>query len=335
VSDIRSKLALAEAEHRRLQKELAARPLPQAGPSVDDRLTWRKEKAAMEVEIKALRKDVEVRTKREEETTREMSSLKGIRGENERLKFGWSVMTDQYAELWDDFESGKKAWREEKQGFESERHELGAKVDILEAGLAAKTEDCEDQSNHIQLLQDERDLLSDMVDNIRADQMGSPSPEAQCSDEITPLSPMIDSSDLAHLLELTSTHTDLIREHASDLEPHILSLTASIMTLEQTLRETTITLTALQITNARLEAEYAESRLEHAPCAVTISQLRYEADQAQQITLVRDEELGEVRAELRNVEKKYERQVELVAKANENEARSTFALESLEEEIVQ
>jgi chromosome segregation ATPase len=309
--------------------------MPQAGPSVDERLTWRKEKAAMEVEIRALKKDVEARIKREEEVAREMSSLKGMRGENERLRMGWGVMTDQYAELWDDFESGKKAWREEKQILESNRRELGNMVDVLTAALAAKTEECEDQSRRIQQLRDERDLLSDMVDDIRVDQMGHPTFKAQSFDDLTPLSPTVDSSDLAHLLDLTSTHDDLIREHSSDLEPHILSLTASIMTLEQSLRETTNTLTDLQSTHARLEAEYAESRLEHAPCAVTISQLRYEADQAQQITLVREEELGEVRAELRDVEKKYERQAELVARANENDARSKFALESLEEEIVQ
>jgi chromosome segregation ATPase len=335
VSDIRSKLALSEAENRRLQKELAGRPIPQAGPSVDDRLTWRKDKAAMEVEIRALKKDVDARIKREEEVAREMSSLKGMRGENERLKVGWEVMTDQYAELWDDFESGKKAWREEKQILESNRRELGSRVDVLTAALAAKSEECEDQNRRIQQLRDERDLLSDIVDSIRADQMGHPTGKAQSFDDITPLSPILDSSDLAHLLDLTSTHDGLIREHSSDLEPHILSLTASIMALEQSLRETSNTLTGLQSTNARLEAEYAESRLEHAPCAVTISQLRYEADQAQQITLVREEELGEVRAELRDVEKKYERQAELVARANENEARSKFALESLEEEIVQ
>jgi len=309
--------------------------MPQVGPSVDERLTWRKEKAAREVEIKGLKKDVEGRMKREEEAAREMSSLKGMRGENERLKLGWEVVTDQYAELWDDFENGKKAWREEKQALESDQRQLVGTVDVLTAALAAKTEQCEDQSLQIQQLRDERDLLNDLVDNIRADQMGHPTIKAQSFDDLTPLSSMIDSSDLAHLLDLTVTHNDLIREHASDLEPHILSLTASIITLEQSLRETTNTLTSLQSTNARLEAEYAESRLEHAPCAVTISQLRYEADQAQQITLVREEELSEVRAELRDVEKKYERQAELVARANENEARSKFALESLEEEIVQ
>jgi chromosome segregation ATPase len=309
--------------------------MPQAGPSVDERLTWRKEKAAMEAEIRTLKKDVEVRTKREEEAAREMSSLKGMRGENERLRMGWGVMTDQYAELWDDFESGKKAWREEKQVLELDRRELGGKVDVLTAVLAAKSQECDDQSDHIRQLRDERDLLSDMVDTIRADQMGDPTINAQSLDEIIPLSPMIDSSDLASLLDLSTTHNYLIRDHSSDLEPHILALTASIMTLEQSLRETTNTLTGLQSANSRLEAEYAESRLEHAPCAVTISQLRYEADQAQQITLVREEELGEVRAELRNVEQKYERQAELVARANENEARSKFALESLEEEIVQ
>jgi chromosome segregation ATPase len=289
----------------------------------------------MEVEIKALKKDVEVKTKREEEAAREMSSLKGMRGENERLRMGWGVMTDQYAELWDDFESGKKAWREEKQALESGRRQLGGKVDVLTAALAAKSEECDDQIRQIRQLQGERDLLSDIFDNIRADQKGELTFNAQSFDNITPLSPMIDSSDFVHLLDLTTKHNDLIREHSSDLEPHILSLTASIMTLEQSLREATDTLTGLQSTHARLEAEYAESRLEHAPCAVTISQLRYEADQAQQITLVREEELGEVRAELRNVEQKYERQAELVARANENEARSKFALESLEEEIVQ
>jgi chromosome segregation ATPase len=289
----------------------------------------------MEVEIKALKKDVEARIKREEEAASEMSSLKGMKGENERLKMGWEVMTDQYAELWDDFESGKKAWREEKLVLELDRRELGGKVDVLTAALAAKSEECEDQSRRIRQLRDERDLLCDLVDNMRAVQMGHLTIQAHSSEDITPLSPTFDSSDLAHLLDLTSTHDDLIREHSSDLEPHILSLTASIMALEQSLRETTNTLTGLQSTNARLEAEYAESRLEHAPCAVTISQLRFEADQAQQITLVREEELGEVRAELRDVEKKYERQAELVARANENEARSKFALESLEEEIVQ
>jgi hypothetical protein len=309
--------------------------MPQAGPSVDERLTWRKAKAAMEVEIKGLKKDVEARTKREEDAAREMGSLKGVRGENERLRMGWRVMTDQYAELWDDFESEKKAWREEKLVLELERHELGGKVDALMAALAAKSEECEDQSHQIQQLRHERALLSSMVDNVRADQMGYPTISAQSFDDITPLSPILDSSDLAHLLDLTATHNDLIREHASDLEPHILSLTASILTLEQSLRETTNALTGLQSTHTRLEAEYAESRLEHAPCAVTISQLRYEADQAQQITLVREEELGEVRAELRDVEMKYEMQAELVARANENEARSKFALESLEEEIVQ
>ena len=285
--------------------------------------------------MKALKKDAEARTKREEEAAREMSSLKGMRGENERLKMGWGFMTDQYAELWDDFESGKKAWREEKQLLDIDRRELGGKVDILTAALAAKTEEFEDQGHHVRQLRDERDLLSDTVDNIRADQMSHPIIEAQLFDDITPLPPIIDSSDLAHLLDLTTTHNDLIRDHSSDFEPHILSLTASILVLEQSLRETTNTLTGLQSTHARLEAEYAESRLEHAPCAVTISQLRYEADQAQQITLVREEELGEVRAELRDVEKKYQRQAELVVRATENEERSKFALESLEEEIVQ
>jgi chromosome segregation ATPase len=289
----------------------------------------------METEIKALKKDVEARTKREAEAAREMSSLKGMRGENERLRMGWGVMTDQYAELWDDFESGKKAWREEKRTLEGDQRKLETSKALVEAALLSKAEECEDQCRQIQQLRDERDLLNHMLDNILADRMSKSSLEAESLDEITPLSPTFDSSDLAHLLDLTSTHDDLIREHSSDLEPHILSLTASIMALEQSLRETTNTLTGLQSTNARLEAEYAESRLEHAPCAVTISQLRYEADQAQQITLVREEELGEVRAELRDVEKKYERQAELVARANENEARSKFALESLEEEIVQ
>jgi len=306
--------------------------MPQAGPSVDERLNWRKEKAAIDAEIKALKKDAEARTKREEETARELSSLKG---ENERLKMGWDVLTEQYAELWDDFESRKKAWRDEKQLLESDRRQLGEKVDHLETALAAKIEESKDQSDRIQQLQAEQDLLSDMIDEIRADQIGYPTLKTLSLDEITPLSPMIGPSDIAHLLDLTSTHDDLIREHTSDLEPHILSLTASIMALEQSLRETTNTLTSLQSTHVRLETEYAESRLEHAPCAVTISQLRYEADQAQQITLVREEELGEVRSELRGVEEKYQRQAELVVRANENEARSKFALESLEEEIVQ
>jgi len=309
--------------------------MPQAGPSVDERLTWRREKAAMEAEMKALKKDVEARTKREEEAAREMSSLKGMREENERLRMGWGVMTDQYAELWDDFENGKKAWREEKRTLEVDQRDLKMSTALTEAALLAKAEECEGKCRQIQQLRDERDVLSDVIDRIRADQMGHPAFEAQFSDNITPLFPTFGSYDFAHLLDLTTTHTDLIRDHSSDLEPHILSLTASIMALEQSLRETTNRLTGLQSTHARSEAEYAESRLEHAPCAVTISQLRYEADQAQQITLVREEELGEVRAELRDVEKKYQRQAELVVRANENEARSKFALESLEEEIVQ
>lgn len=68
---------------------------------------------------------------------------------------------------------------------------------------------------------------------------------------------------------------------------------------------------------------------------MTLSQLRYEADQAQQITTVREEELSEIRAELRKSEERFQKQADLVVRANESEARSKFALESLEEEIVQ
>lgn len=289
----------------------------------------------MDAEIKALKKDVEARVRREEETVRDLSSLKEMRGENERLQMGWNVLTEQYAESCDASASEKKDWRQEKQVLESDRRELDSRVDVLNVALAAKLEESKDQSDQIQQLQAERDFLSVMIDEIRADQIGYPTLKTLSLDEITPLSPMIGPSDIAHLLDLTSTHDDLIREHTSDLEPHILSLTASIMALEQSLRERTNTLTSLQSTHVRLETEYAESRLEHAPCAVTISQLRYEADQAQQITLVREEGLGEVRSELRGVEEKYQRQAELVVRANENEARSKFALESLEEEIVQ
>jgi chromosome segregation ATPase len=335
VSDIRSKLALAEAENGRLKKELASRPLPLAGPSVDDRLTWRKEKAALESEIKLLKKDAEARSKRVEEAAKEGASLKELKGENERLKYGWGVMTDQYAELWEAHESGKTAWQREKQSLESEQRELNNRVNVAELGHAAKTEECEDQRQHIRQIRAERDILNDMFDAIRMNQLERVSLQIPCSDDISPLSPFLESSDIYNLLDLTTTHISLIQEYGSDLEPHILSLTASIMDLGQSLRETTHTLTTLQTSHARLEAEYADVRLEHAPCAVTISQLRYEADQAQQFTRVREEELDEVRAEMRKVEERFDRQAELAAKANEGEARSKFALESLEEEIVQ
>jgi len=335
VSDIRSKLALAEAENGRLKKELASRPMPQAGPSVDDRMTWRKEKAAMEAEIRALQKDVELRMKREEGVVREMEVLRGMQGENERLKLGWAVMTDQYAVLWDSFESEKKTWSEDMLSLESERRELSSRVLVLQDALHAESERTQDQQHHMRQLLAERDLLDEMVADLRTPGYESTSFHDPSFAGVESLAPILELSDMYSLLELTSTHNALVLEHGAEFEPHILSLTASVMGLEQSLREATYTLTTLEASHTRLEAEHADLRLEHAPCSLTISQLRYEADQACQTTLVREEELGEVRAEYLKLEDRYEKQIDMVAKAGENEARSKFALESLEEEIAQ
>jgi hypothetical protein len=337
VSDIRSKLALAEAENIRLKKELASRPIPQAGPSVDDRLTWRKERAAMEVEIRALKKEVETRSNKEEEAVKEIAMFKGVRGENERLKFGWGVMTDRYDDLHEMFECARKDWGMERKSLGSEVVELRSTTRHLESVLGEKEEECKDHLYRLDELRSERDCLSEVVDGLRATiiEVTTQDRHAPSTNEVAPLSPMVELSDVTAVLDLATGHSELIREQASELEPHILGFTASILHLEQSLRETASTLTTLQAAHSRMETEYGETRLEHASCAVTISQLRYDADQANQITAVREEELGEVRTELHKADEKREKQAELLVRAEENEARSKFAQESLEEEIVQ
>jgi hypothetical protein len=335
VSELRSKLALAEAENIRLKKELSTRPIPQAGPSVDEKLTWRKEKAAMDLEIRSLRKEVETRSKREEEAVKEMFLLKVVRGENERLKYGWGVMTDRYVDLYETYQFENKERKREKQAMESDISRLDRTVCDLEVALAAKEEERQDHQYYIDCIRTERDSLSEIIDVLRAGRIEQNPRETSPIDEMVPLAPMIELSDISNILDLTSSHTELAREQGSDLEPHILTLTASILHLEQSLRETTSALTTSQTAYHRIETEYAETRLEHASCAVTISQLRYDADQANQITAVREEELGEVRAELLKADDESARQADLLARAEESEARSKFALESLEEEIVQ
>ena len=289
----------------------------------------------MEAEIRALQKDVELRMKREEGTVKEMEVLRRTKAENERLKLGWGVMTDQYAELWDTFESEKKTWSEDKLSLESERRELCSRVLVLQDALHAETERNQDQQDHMRQLLAERDLLDEMVADLRTPGYESTSFHDPSFAGVEPLAPILELSDMYSLLELTTTHNALVLEHGAEFEPHILSLTASIMGLEQLLRETTYTLTTSQATHTRLEAEHADLRLEHAPCSLTISQLRYEADQACQTTLVREEELGEIRAAYLKLEERFEKQIDMGVKAGENEARSKFALESLEEEIAQ
>lgn len=291
----------------------------------------------MEVEIRALKKEVETRSNKEEEALKEVAMLKGVRGENERLKFGWGVMTDRYADLYDTFETVKKDREMERKSLESEVLELRSTTRHLTCVLGEKEEECKHHLYRLDGLRSERDCLSEVVDGLRATIMEVTTQDrhAPSKNEVAPLSPMVELFDGTAVLDLATGHSELIREQASELEPHILGLTASILHLEQSLRETASALTTLQTAHSLMETEYGETRLEHASCAVTISQLRYDADQANQITAVREEELGEVRTELHKADEKREKQAEMLARAEENEARSKFAQESLEEEIVQ
>jgi chromosome segregation ATPase len=303
---------------------------------VDDRLTWRKERAALEQEIKALKKDGEVKARKVEEAGKEAELFRSLRGENERLRYGWAVMAGEYGDLYESFQANERDLSRTTRSFDSERHILEIRVDSLEHLLSDTMEERDEARQHLALISAQRDLLSDMTEELlssrpeRHEEIARPLHE-----EILPLGPLIDSSDAAQLLDLSIGHNALIGEHLSDLEPHILSLTASIMTLEENLRSTTSTLASLQATHGRLEAEHAQNRLEHASCGVTISQLRYDADSASQMTAVREEELAEARIDLRKSEERIQKHADLLAQATENEARSKFALESLEEEIVQ
>jgi chromosome segregation ATPase len=335
VSDIRSKLALAEAENARLKKELTSRPIPQAGPSIDEKMTWRKEKAHLEAEVRSMRRDAEERVKLERALLSEQQSKQGIRAENERLKYGWAIMAEQYAELHECLVETQREWSRASRTLAAERERLEGNIAVLETDLIARREEVEDLRDHAKASWVERKALAQIIDNLRADSDIANSPVAVDSTLSHKLDNNFEASDIRHIIELASGHLDLVMSNSADTPFHIASLTETILALEIDLRQRETSLHTLELSHGRLETEHEALKIEHATCGATSSQLRYELDQAEQVIDSRGEEVASVRLELSRAIERGDKQAELLARANDQAFRSKFAEEALEEEVTQ
>jgi chromosome segregation ATPase len=337
VSDIRSKLALAEAENARLKKELASRPLPQAGPSVDERLSWRKEKATLETEVRMMKRDAEERAKRDQALHVEQQSSQVLRAENERLKYGCTVVAEQYAELYELSTEREKQWLKRSRSMEGEKRQLESNVAYLQEVVTAHQAELEDLKSQLDESNVESEALVDTVDDLRTALLlhSGDTQIPQLESMVEVLGSSIDASDVQQMIELLSGHVDLVLSDCSDTPSHIASLTESILKLEIDLRQSKTSLSALEASQGRTELELETLKVDHATCGATTSQLRFELDQAGQIIESRGQEVSEVRIALGKAETRAEKHAELLARANEQAARSKFAEEALEEAVTQ
>jgi hypothetical protein len=298
-------------------------------------MTWRKEKAHLEAEVRSMRRDAEERVKLERALLSERQSKEGIRAENERLKYGWAIMAEQYAELHECLVEKQREWSRASRTFAAERERLESNIAVLETDLIARREEVEDLRDHAKASGVERKALAQIIDNLRADSDIANYPVAVDSTLSHKLDNNFEASDIRHMIELASGHLDLVMSNSADTPFHIAFLTETILALEIDLRQRETSLHTLELSHGRLETEHEALKIEHATCGATSSQLRYELDQAEQVIDSRGEEVASVRLELSRAIERGDKQAELLARANDQAFRSKFAEEALEEEVTQ
>lgn len=304
---------------------------------MDERLNWRKEKAALEAEVRMMKKEAEERTKRDQALQLEQQSSKFVKAENERLTYGWTVMTEQYAELYEVSKQKEREWRETSRTMESEKRRLESDVALLETVLSTCQAELEDLKLRVDESRGEAEMLVGVVDDLRAARdhqiQGIPIPPIEPAAE--DLEPQVDISDVRQFLDLTTGHIDLLLSDTSDVPSHIATLTGTILTIDSELRQCRASLVSLESSKGRVDVELETVKVDHATCGATTSQLRFELDQAEQIIESRGREVSEVRLALNKANERAEKHAELLARATEQATRSKFAEEALEEEVTQ
>lgn len=338
LADTRAKFALSEAEHSKTRQELSRRPLPTSGPSVDERLTWRKEKASNENEIKKLEREVSRWMKRCEDLQEDSQKYVGMEGENERLKYGAAIIAEQYAELFENFRDVQEVTREREVGstmnvqrMEGELEEARqVNNEILEErdGMAHRLELAQ---RHVETLKESLHFVLASKREIQQFSQSSPPLESQ----VTPLDPIVSPEEVQTILDLSLAHSNLCQAALTNADEHILTLTTTIIELESSARKAEQSLSSVRTSLAGLEAEHEVLRAEHAPCGATMSQLRFELDQANQVADNRGDEINEVRLRLCKADERSERHADLLKKANDSLSRAKFAQDALEEEVEQ
>lgn len=334
LTDVRSKLALSEAETVKLRQEASSRPSSHTGLA-EDRIAWNKAKMSMESEIKKLEKEVE-RGSRKLTALQEKAKLEAtLAAENERLKFGWNVMTEQYGELYDKLQEVRRDALEREHADVRYRQEKESEVARLAFRLERSGEDQHDLLEQLGLSRKHVDQLSmDLEEQLDLHHAPVPAITRPLNDNtVEQLQPMTDIDSTRTMLELATGHAGLQESIQRDGEEHITHLTTSIIELEQSVRDLHTRLTTTENTHVLLVAEQESLRAEHAPCGASLSQLRFEVDQANRIVDSRGQEVNDVRLELCRANERSERQADLLQRANENVSRSKFAQDALEEEV--
>ena len=292
----------------------------------------------MENETKKLERELSRWIKRCEDLQEESSKYVGMGAENERLRFGAAVMAEQYAELFDTFRDFKEVADERDMRSTLNQQRMELEVEEARQINSETSEERDGLAHRLQLAQRHVEILKESLHAALASKrefqqssQSSPSTDTQ----IIPLDPIVSPEEVQTILDLSLAHSTLCQEALSNANEHILTLTTTIIELESSVRKAEHSLSSVQASFAGLEAEHEALRGEHAPCGATMSQLRFELDQANQVADNRGDEINEVRLRLCKADERSERHADLLKKANDNLSRAKFAQDALEEEVEQ
>lgn len=317
-----------------MKDELAARPLPQKGPMIDERLAWKKEKAALDAELRQANKEADKwmgKCRQLESTSQDLSAM---RTENERLRYGWSVMAEQYGQLYETLQTRARSHAAERSAASGAQQRTEAQLSQAIWHNDQITQQNVDLQEQVRHMQDEVALLSQTLHEAVTHRASDRTPTPTMSDPTLPdLAPTIDALETQSALELAIGHAELGQSEISDRAEHISLLTSKIIDLEQALHSAEAALTTAQNHSRLLRDEQEALKEEHASCAPTISQLRVDIDQADRVIERRGQEVQEVRLELHRANQKTDRQADMIKSASEEVSRAKYAQDVLEEEV--
>lgn len=338
ISDIRSKLALSEAENTKLRLQLNERVSKYAGVGVEERLTLRKEKAGLEVELRKVHEEKERASKLLEKVELEkglvVGELKEAKWEIERLKAGGAVMAERCGELWELVRSVEEVRKCERVEWECERRNRESAMEVLQESLRGSKITIRELKAQLAMSRTPESTEGFGEIAIQFDR-----PHAPIASHTESHEPMVDSTVVSAVLDLALTHLDLVTTYQ---DQELDTLTASNADLLNQLENTIIALDLAQKDLLELRTQYTAIqsvndalKVAHASCHGRIKALEKDLQDANAVIDSRGEEVNEVRLELRDVQLRADREREELRRAQESVQRGRFAVEALEEEVLQ
>lgn len=292
----------------------------------------------MESEMRGLQKELGRWMKRCESLEERARDQVVLEAENERLRFGSGVMAEQYAEVYDSLQIVRQAASERDIALLQAQRIMEAELQETRLTTSDIAEEKEGLAHRLSLAQGYIGLLERALDDAiisRQDCQQLIRVEHITDDQIAPLAPFVGEEQIATVLDLALGHAHFGQECLQESRDHITHLRKSVIDLEVSVSQGERSLSVAQSALNQLQTEHEVLRSEHAPCGASMSQLRYELDQSNQIVDNRGAEVNEVRLRLCKADERSERQADILKRANENVSRAKFAQEALEEEVEQ